>query len=516
MRSQFFRSFALLLFFAQQLLAVDYSELSQKVIDLRQEVDQLHKEQDQEAQARQLVLNSLISRKTELNDLLMKERMRRLQLLAKKSNLLIEKQPQKLSRSDQKMIEDWIFQLENWVLHSIPYHRDERLNSIEEFKNAIRDPLVPVGALVQLMWQFTEKEIQRGHDNEYEVTLIEEISPSGPVQVEAVRLGWVHMMIKTTDGRWGYFVKKENQWKLTWADKDHEKESFKKLFKKFRSKQEKGFFELPLFSKTMLRLTALSSVALAKEGLPDQLEEVFQREILFLNQEKESFQKIKKDGQSRHLNQLKALESQLSELEKELAQKTSSNEILFSEVQKLEKIKREMAQEAGSLPRTYKKALKVLQDSEAALNFSVPQTQFSLAPGAENVNTNMMKVVFERAFQVLAHSAQVDVIEGTYKTQSEELESGQIRRIGLVGAQLIRKNGVGVLGPAGKKGLKLLEFIENPGDLSPVYLYENVSEAAVYKRAATWVDRLTNLSPLILVIFVFVIVFALFFVFARE
>lgn len=278
--------------------------------------------------------------------------------------------------------------------------------------------------------------------------------------------------------------------------------------------------------KLMLVTTLMlmgASVAGAQAG---DLEKTFQREYAFLLAQKEALQGQIRDQQKSHQAEMKKLLAEVKGLEGEVARRGVSNDVLFEDMQKLEKERRERAAREGSLLSTWKKAQKNLDEVEALLRFEAPEKREPVAP--DNLNLAAFADLRRRSVEVLRASTQVSEQKGVYLSAEGRLIEGQLVRLGRVGAYGLNQGESHLLGPDGKGRLSVVEpdpqkaslhwldSTQASGRLLPVFLFESLTEKAVLKKPATWADRLADSIPILLLAALFAMVGGLFFVLARE
>jgi len=497
--------------------AEDFRDLSQKVLQGRQEVEQLNQEQSQTHKIFQAELDLLIQRKTELDQQIFKERLKNQQLQIKKDFLKqSQKSDVKLSKSEKKQIMDWLLNLEKWVQASLPYRREVRWQELQDIKTQIQNNSFKED-LVRQLWAFTEKEIKLGQDNHYEIIDLE--IDQKKQKVESVRLGWVQMYYRTPEGKWGSF-KKESQK----VEGDLEEKTLERLFKKLKSREEKGYFEIPYFSALGGAFLQMGGALFIKESFADTLNnskdskesslmQAFVRELAFLEKQKMSFNSSKPEFEKRHHQRKQELQNQVQKREVELVQWGAKNEILFNEIQAYEKQKKNLQNQEYSLLTVFKKATQQLNEVESSLQFERYQGKNNFI---DSIEFGDFDRIFKRAMVVLDQSSKIEEIQSQY-IYEDRLTKGSVRRFGLVAAQaLMQKNEVGILGPNGEGQMKILEVVQDQISSFSVYLYENLVDGATYKRTETLADRFASGLPLAILVFVFAMVFGLFVMFARE
>lgn len=233
----------LVFLFSQSLWAQNYQQLSQRLIQLRHEVEVLSSGNDELTRKNRMEKESLQQRQMELTAQIRKERLRQLQLKTKKEILgQAIRKPKDSSPQDKKLIEQWIVDLKGWVTNSLPFRTQERLAQLQVIE---QKRLAGEGAeaLLYDLWNFTENELRLGQDNAYEIMAID---LNGELKkAEVVRLGLLQMYYKVPEGEVGYAVPKGEGWILRKATNNQEVDSIKHLISSMKNRPGTGYFELP-------------------------------------------------------------------------------------------------------------------------------------------------------------------------------------------------------------------------------------------------------------------------------
>jgi len=259
-----------------------------------------------------------------------------------------------------------------------------------------------------------------------------------------------------------------------------------------------------------LLLALLVTPALAQNDLRD----AFQREHSFLVLQKENLIRQKSEGEKRHQSQLQALKKELIALDRKSLTLTSGNDALFQKIQELQQEKKSQLTRETSLLMTLKKAKQKLNEVEHALRFESAGKIEPELPA--NVSIAVLGEVIQSSVGLLTKSTLVEDFRAGYKSQSGDLVEGLVRRYGRGAAHVMNGAEIQVLGPDGKGQLQVVDVVQAGQGILPFYLFENLSQVAVVKKAATWTESVAGAVPVIFLLLMFGMVAGLFAAFVRE
>lgn len=263
-----------------------------------------------------------------------------------------------------------------------------------------------------------------------------------------------------------------------------------------------------------LALWLLVTLSTTFASAQNDLRDAFQREHSFLILQKENLIRQKSEGEKRHQNQLQALKKELMALDKKSLALTSGNDAIFQKIQDLQQEKKSQLTRETSLLMTLKKAKQKLKEVEHALHFENAKKVEPELP--ETVNLAVLGDLIQSSVQLLQRSTQTEDFKAGYKTQSGQLTEGLVRRYGRGAAHVIDGSEIQVLGPDGKGLLQVVDVVQAGSSILPVYVFENLSQVAVVKKAATWTESIAGAVPAVFLLLMFAMVAGLFAVFVRE
>lgn len=229
----------------------DFQALSEKIINLRHEVETLSRSQDQMQRQRQMEVDALSLRKSELVQQLRKERLRDTQLRAKTEALRKDVQPLKVvTRAEKDLIASWLADLQDWVQRSLPFRREDRLNSVKRIEARFVSGESPERILSEI-WSFVEKELKLTHDNAFEIMEVK-VSEK-PQKSEVVRIGMMQLLYRTPAGETGFARNVNGQWTMGRSQTEAEDQAIVRLITRLKDQQGRGFFEVPGISNEVVQ-----------------------------------------------------------------------------------------------------------------------------------------------------------------------------------------------------------------------------------------------------------------------
>lgn len=245
--------------------------------------------------------------------------------------------------------------------------------------------------------------------------------------------------------------------------------------------------------------------AQAEENTITTLDQAFQREYVYLTSQREALRRQKETIDKNMSARVTRLKAEVERLQTEWTRLSVSNEELQDNLNNLEKKRREITKNNGSVQSIYRKASKTLNAVEKAMRFEVTDNDdLDLSPESKNLEN--LTDIFRRSAELLNASSQRDEFHGAYLDQQSQLASAKITRLGRVAAFIDKADQRHLLAPNGQGILKVLETTNK----TSAYFFENLREASVLKKPATWVERLADFGPLIFLSMMLLLVAGLF------
>ncbi len=259
-------------------------------------------------------------------------------------------------------------------------------------------------------------------------------------------------------------------------------------------------------------LIPIAALLLPTSAGAQSLEQSFQQEYVYLTSQKESLNRQKTQMEAAFAERVRKAKAQVGEMQIQLTRLTAANDERHEELMLLEKQKKELQKRGSSLETTFKKATDALADFKRQLRFEgTKEKEKTAAALPENLALADLAPLFHEAESLLRSSARAETFTGYYLDEKEELQQGEVTRLGRVAAFLNQNGEKILLGPSGTGSLKTLE----PARGHQTFLFENLAETARIQKAATFVERLADAGPIIFLSLMLLMVAGLFAVLVR-
>jgi len=230
--------------------AAGWESLIQNLTQSRVELEALSKEMDSLQREKQADLDQWSQRRTDLEAQVQREKLRELQLSEKMKRA--DSRVKSQAKSDpqaQKKILAWISGSEAWVNSSIPFQRDQRLNSLKNLKERATAGHESLEFVLADLWSFMEAEMKLSQTSEF---TIQDISLEGKTQkAEIARIGMRSLFAVTPDGKILQMKKQSTNWSWVPVDSSEEGTSIQLLVKNLKAKNFSGYYFLPVDNLTM-------------------------------------------------------------------------------------------------------------------------------------------------------------------------------------------------------------------------------------------------------------------------
>jgi hypothetical protein len=225
-------------------ILADFREMSERLIQTRQEIEILNTDLEALQKKQSSQLDSLLSRRSELEIQLKKERLKSLQLKEKKLALQEKISPKKgLNLKEKAVLSNWHNDLYQFVNQSLPYKNEERMAELKKIENEIKEG-DSFHNIVGHLWRFSEKEISLVKHNQYEVIKLQVNKKE--ITAEVARVGLLTMAFKLPSDEFGFAKKVDGKWILDVSEKNNELNAAKRLIAKFKERKYSGLYELPV------------------------------------------------------------------------------------------------------------------------------------------------------------------------------------------------------------------------------------------------------------------------------
>ncbi len=222
----------------------DFKEMSERLIKTRREIEILNNDLEVLQKRQTSQFETLLSRRSELEITLKKERLKSIQLKEKKIALSLKISPKKgLSPQEKSFLSSWKVELERWVKNSLPIKMENRLADLNKIEEEIKMGDAFHNILDHL-WKFAEKEMSLVGHNKFEITDLDVNHKK--IKAEIARLGLVSLAFKTPNQEYGFAKRNNGQWIFEIAKNSDEETAAKRLISKFKDKKYSGLYDVPI------------------------------------------------------------------------------------------------------------------------------------------------------------------------------------------------------------------------------------------------------------------------------
>ncbi|MDP2097807.1 MAG: DUF3450 family protein [Methylobacter sp.] len=218
--------------------------LTQSLIQIRSEVEELQSQLDMEKQDHKSKMDSLGS---QMSDLSVENRRQKLGLEK------LEQAVQKLQASKQAALSgdealmpvvlSSLGNLREVVAGSLPFKVDERLSELDSLKSQLENGSLDPKRAANRIWAFIEDEIRLTRENGVYSQTIELDGKS--LLADIAKLGSMFIYFQTSNNQVGMAQKKEGAWQFVEMTDPASKQQISTLFESLKKQIRQGYFELP-------------------------------------------------------------------------------------------------------------------------------------------------------------------------------------------------------------------------------------------------------------------------------
>lgn len=219
-----------------------YDEQIIKISEMRQNVETLSSQRQSEQKKRNIEMESLTARKSELDQQLSRERLKSQILSGKKDINQKLNQVQKQNKKNQQWIEKWIQELSLYVETGLPYQKAKRLAALEVLKQRLHQSEIHE-VLVQDIWKLAESELELTRTNTFELGSV--TISNQEETAEIVKLGMLKLFFKTSQGQRGFAKYENNQWLMQVLDNKDLVLAVDKIMTQVRQQKGSALISLP-------------------------------------------------------------------------------------------------------------------------------------------------------------------------------------------------------------------------------------------------------------------------------
>lgn len=220
--------------------------ISQELVKIRQEIENLHNQISFEKDAYKDQLRSYASQKSDLevrisrSDLNIKDLQRELKKLTD-----VNKDKEKSRKILNPILEVAIDQLRENIRASLPFKLEQRLQVLNDIEQRLHAGIISPNKAANQLWAYVEDELMLGRSSGiYNETM--NIDGRDKL-VKALRIGKIAMFYKTQDDQFGVIKKQGNEWQQQAIVNSERTAQLQNLFDSFSKNIRNGQFHIPNF-----------------------------------------------------------------------------------------------------------------------------------------------------------------------------------------------------------------------------------------------------------------------------
>ncbi len=234
---------------AGNVFAADESieNLSNKLIELRSEVEQLNNEINFAKDEHKQEMNYLWTQKNDIQAELDRNS-KSLQKLQVQLDKKIAENAKKGSSSEElkPLFMQQVDQVYEYINTSIPFKKSQRIADLKDLKDQVNQNLISTQRGFNKLWALIEDEIRLTKETGlYKQTIAIEGEDEKKL-VDIVRLGMMNIYFSTPEGEHGQLVRTNNNWVFEISENDEDKKQISELFDSLGKQVRTGLFTLPM------------------------------------------------------------------------------------------------------------------------------------------------------------------------------------------------------------------------------------------------------------------------------
>jgi hypothetical protein len=218
--------------------------LSERLISLRGEVEQLNSELELLREEQRTVLAGLNAQRAELRASADRQQLLARDAEAKRDAVLAEVASRGASGDAlSPILLSAIDQLGNQVRGGLPFKVEERLAALDEMRLQINNGSLPPARAANRLWAFYEDELRLTRETGLHNQTVS--LGSERVLAEVVKVGSMALYFRTPDGRYGQALRVGSGWQFVLAEGVDAQKQIAALFDAQRKQIKQGLFTLP-------------------------------------------------------------------------------------------------------------------------------------------------------------------------------------------------------------------------------------------------------------------------------
>ena len=231
--------------------AEDSSDLSDKLMELRSQIQQEADQLDSEKLRLNANLQSLTVQKGELSsqkDILSMKKKEMHKALAKKKKAHKGEDPEAY-KGQSKKIDKSLEMLNEYLQAAVPFKLEERSKEISKVKKKRENKELTVAEYFDAYWSLLQREIRFSESVEIHKGFVK--IDDERFEVEFLKLGMIGLYFKTRAGEYGHYEYQDlsKTWTPVWITDSEQKKSLSEVFIARSQGVTDGIYEMPLMVK---------------------------------------------------------------------------------------------------------------------------------------------------------------------------------------------------------------------------------------------------------------------------
>lgn len=219
-------------------------QLSEQLIALRAEVDQLQTQLDTDRQEHKATMASLATQAGDLENQANRQKVLLSQLKDKlKKTQTLSAQTITDSETLEPLLQDVISQIVQSIKSGLPFKKEQRIAAIKEISQQIAEKKLDTYRATSRISSIIEDELRLTHDNGiYSQT----IPLNGDnLLVDVAKIGMYTLYFRTKDQQYGMAINNAGNWQFALVENTQSKQEIMTLFTSLEKQIRQGFFTLP-------------------------------------------------------------------------------------------------------------------------------------------------------------------------------------------------------------------------------------------------------------------------------
>lgn len=235
------------IFIADSLADQNLDHMSEKLIQLRGEVEQLNNEINFLKDEHKQEMNFQWTQKNEIQS----EIERHKKLISRLENELQKakdknKETGLSSEELQPEFKESVASLRLYVEQSMPFKKEDRLAALEDIDSQVSKELITVQRGFNKLWAFAEDEIRLTKESGLYQASIQLDGDERKQLVDVARIGMMKMYFKTQDNQLGQVAGQPGNWSYQLIKSEEDQQSVDYLFDSMQKQIRTGLFPLPM------------------------------------------------------------------------------------------------------------------------------------------------------------------------------------------------------------------------------------------------------------------------------